>query len=339
MNRILSFLILFAPATALAAEPEVNRKLLKPGLIATFTEQSDRPKVSTNSRLEPTVALYLKPGEGPSFRGTVTAAKWTGYVQIVTAGPYQFSAVYQGGTPAVTLGRGEQTLTGLALAKDKGSTLQAQDVTGPAVQLEPGVYALSAKFDPDLSAEAKEKRFELQWQGPGFRREPIPNFFFGHLPEQRKETVAVSLPVDHGRFLFEEYGCKNCHHPKADDAIGTGFVNRTGPDLSEVGKRVYPGWLDEWLADPKKLRPHTTMPKLFTDDDRGHAERYAVGQYLTSLGGPLALPKVPTISNEWSKSIDRRARSCSPWPGVPRATASSSRPRPRRTRTRTTTSR
>lgn len=295
MMRSLCLLALFAAVPAFAAEPEVNRKLLKPGLIAGFVADT-----GTTHRLDPTVAFYLKAGEGATPFGLTREVKWSGYIQIVTAGAYQFAAVYQGGTPAVTLARGDQTYTGFSLPK--GDT--AKEVIGQPTQLEPGVYRFAATFACDAAAK-EDRRFELQWRGPGFNREPIPNFFLGHLPEQRKDTVDKSLPVEAGRFLFEEYGCKNCHHPKADDAIGKGLINRTGPDLSEVGKRVYPGWLDAWLADPTKLRSQTTMPKLFGDDDVGRAERYAVEQYLTALGGPLAAAKAPTISNEWSKSIDK----------------------------------
>jgi cbb3-type cytochrome oxidase cytochrome c subunit len=268
MTRTLALAALVLATTVCpAAEPEVDRKLLKPGLVATF---------GTTYRLEPTVALYQRAGEGPAI-GRVT---WDGYLQIVTAGKYQFAGTVKGGTASVTLSRGEKVIAAFG---------------APAVQLEPGVYKFVATFASDDKAD---RQFELVWEGPGFRREPVPHYFFGHLPAQRKETVEKSLPLDHGRFLFEEHGCKNCHAPK-DAAL----VDRTGPDLSDVGKRVYPGWLDAWLADPAKLRPNTTMPKLFANDDRGAAERYAVGQYLTSLDGPLAAAKLPTISNEWAKNI------------------------------------
>ncbi len=63
-----------------------------------------------------------------------------------------------------------------------------------------------------------------------------------------------------------------------DDKMAKTLVDRTGPNLTEIAKRAYPGWIDAWLADPAKLRPHTTMPKMFADDDRGRAERYAVTQ-------------------------------------------------------------
>lgn len=299
MKQLLALFLLASPLAA--AEPDVDRKLLKPGLIAGYTQYPERPTTSTTYRLEPTVALFLKDGEGTTPRGTTANASWTGYIQIVTAGKYRFTGIVQGGSADVSLRRTEKSVFGLPGSheafKDAALATRAVEAAGPELELEPGVYRFRASFN-SRGAKADARRFELLWQGPGFRREPIPNFFFGHLSEQRKDTIEKDLPAELGRFVFEEQGCKNCHAPKAET-----FVNRTGPDLSEVGRRVYPGWLDAWLADPAKLRPQTTMPKMFTDDERGIAERYAVGQYLSSLGGPMREPKVPTISNEWSKSV------------------------------------
>jgi mono/diheme cytochrome c family protein len=304
MKHLLLLLLVAAPLTA--AEPEVDRKRLKPGLIAGYTQYPERPTTTTTYRLEPTVALYLPQGEGATTRGTTANANWRGYIQIVTAGKYRFTGLVQGGAADVVLIRGEAITRGLDGSHeaykraDLGTT--AVEAAGPEVLLEPGVYRFTARYT-GRSQNPAARRFELHWEGPGFRREPIPNFFFGHLPEQRADTVDQHLQGTHGRYLFEELGCKNCHASKADS-----FVERTGPDLSDVGRRVFPGWLDAWLADPAKLRPHTTMPKLFADDERGKAERYAVGQYLTSLGGPIREPKVPTISNEWSKSLTNGAK-------------------------------
>jgi hypothetical protein len=305
MKYLLPLCLLTCPVAA--AEPEIDRKQLKPGLIAGYTQYPERPMTTTTYRLEPTVALYVPRGEGATSKGTTADASWRGYIQIVTAGKYRFIGTLQGGRAEVTLRNGKTIVRALESNRDaaKSADLAARTVesAGDPVVLEPGVYQFTARFTKLRGGEAKDMRFELHWEGPGFRREPIPNFFFGHLPAERVETVDKHLPGTHGRFLYEELGCKNCHASKNQT-----LVERTGPDLSDVGQRVFPGWLDAWLADPSKLRPHTTMPKLFADDARGRAERYAVGQYLVSLGGPIREPKVPTISNEWSRSLANGAK-------------------------------
>ena len=148
-------------------------------------------------------------------------------------------------------------------------------------------------------------RRSILWQGPGFQREPIPWFFFSHLPSQRPEKFASDNKLDHGRFLFEELACIKCHQPAKDDAVAKTLVERTGPDLTKIGSRAFPGWLDAWLADPAKLRPQTTMPKMFADTEQGKAERYAVVQYLTSHGGPLKEAKFPRGEGGYIESLSR----------------------------------
>ncbi len=309
MKSLLPLLFLLSPL--MAAEPEVDRKLLKRGLITRYVQYPERPATSSTYRLEPTVAFYFKEGEGATSSGTTADVYWDGYIQIVTAGSYQFAAQVQGGKAEVNLVREDAVYSGLdqahAAFRNADLVQKSVEAVGPELKLEPGVYRFRARFASVRGGAAKGRRFELHWQGPGFRREPIPYFFFGHLPEQRKTTIDKNLPFDAGRFLYEEQGCKNCHQSK-DQGLDAGFVNRTGPDLSEVGRRVFPGWLDAWLANPKAVRPHTTMPQLFTDDERGAAERYAVGQYLISLGGPLGEPRVPTVSREWSRSMANGSR-------------------------------
>ena len=78
-----------------------------------------------------------------------------------------------------------------------------------------------------------------------------------------EDSFFDDLQQEHGRFLFEELSCAKCHKPAAGDAMAKTLVDRTGPNLTEIAKRAYPGWIDAWLADPAKLRPHTTMPKMF----------------------------------------------------------------------------
>jgi mono/diheme cytochrome c family protein len=170
----------------------------------------------------------------------------------------------------------------------------AKPITGTTIELEPGIRPFAAK----LVRTDKAVRVELRWEGPGFRKEPLPYFFYGHTLKQRPAEYAAGIQKDHGRMLFEEMACVKCHAagPKTEPLAKT-FAERTGPNLAEIGKRAYAGWIDAWLADPAKLRPHTVMPKMFTDDEKGIAERYAVTAYLTSLGGPLPPYNPKTIPN------------------------------------------
>jgi cbb3-type cytochrome oxidase cytochrome c subunit len=269
----------------------VDPKELKPGLVVTYTEFGGDIPNATVTRLEPTVGVTLGAGESPHPRlARGDSAIWSGSINVVQAGTYTFAATVRGGRLTVTVG-GRPVL-------DAGA-----DGVGKEVRLDAGVQPFRATFTASPAAGARQ--VELRWHGPGFRVEPVPYSVFGHLPKDRPETFAKDVQLEYGRFLFEELACIKCHKPAAD-AMAKTLAERTGPNLSDIGRRVYPGWLDAWLADPHKIRPQAQMPKLFAADDAGRAERYAVVQYLTSLGGPLPEPRRrPLVSNEYRRSVTR----------------------------------
>ncbi|MDE2038565.1 MAG: cytochrome c [Elusimicrobia bacterium] len=67
-------------------------------------------------------------------------------------------------------------------------------------------------------------------------------------------------PVERGRIYFEGLGCAKCH------AIGEHGGN-WGPNLTFVGVRKSPQWLDLWLKDPHAWRKQTIMPSFHLRDD------------------------------------------------------------------------
>jgi cytochrome c551/c552 len=269
---------LIATLAVLVAGPAlraVDPADLKPGLVATYQDAK-----AAVTRLEPTVALTLQAGESPHPRlSGLTSAKWSGYVNITRPGKYTFSASLWNGSLRVSVG-------GKAVLVGSGDAKGVSDVRAAEVQLAGGVQPFEATF----TTTGSPCRVELFWQGPGFVKEPLPHQFLGHLPKDRPADFLKGIEQEQGRFTFEELGCINCHRPAAGDRMAKTLVERTGPNLSEIAKRAYPGWIDSWLADPAKHRPNTTMPRMFTDDEQGRAERYAVTRYLVSLsgGGTLA---------------------------------------------------
>jgi len=249
-----------------AQAPDIDD--LARGLVATVTDGT------TIHRLEPTVAVALKAGEAPHPRLGSAGGKyeWKGYVNLLRAGKYRFSAQLRG---AVTVRVGDATVLH-AEAKDDAATLKE----GAEVELPAGVSPIRVEYQ----RPAGVARLELLWQGPGFRREPLPHDVLGHLPPKGADPVAAQSVEDRGRFLFEEHSCVKCH--AADDGLkvaGT-LGHRAGPDLSKIGGRVHAGWIDRWLESPQALQPHAVMPAVFATDDAGKAERHAVAAYLASLG-------------------------------------------------------
>lgn len=64
-----------------------------------------------------------------------------------------------------------------------------------------------------------------------------------------------------GRLLLGELSCTSCHH--VEDANAAGILRKQAPILSQVGSRVRPEYLYQFLADPQATKPGTSMPQLF----------------------------------------------------------------------------
>jgi mono/diheme cytochrome c family protein len=75
-----------------------------------------------------------------------------------------------------------------------------------------------------------------------------------------------------GEQLFERLGCRGCH-------IVAGQGGYVGPDLSESGRRLKPGWTLAWLRTPQKWKPGTLQPDYGLTPD----EAQALTAYLMSL--------------------------------------------------------
>jgi len=78
-----------------------------------------------------------------------------------------------------------------------------------------------------------------------------------------------------GRILMERKSCFRCH--RIDGKGG-----EVGPDLTGVALRKLPDWMDEFLRNPRALRPQGRMPRPKLTDE----QRRAVVAYLTTLRGP-----------------------------------------------------
>ena len=101
-------------------------------------------------------------------------------------------------------------------------------------------------------------------------------------------TPSLSLKEE-GEVLVGELQCANCH---AGERVNP-LARKHGPDLSEVGQRVSPGYLLEFLANPLEAHGETKMPDLMgsmTDRQRQNAAS-ALSAFLRSLGKERSLPQ------------------------------------------------
>ncbi|HKI37510.1 MAG TPA: prolyl oligopeptidase family serine peptidase [Gemmataceae bacterium] len=291
-HRVSLAVLLAAVLPAWGADA-VDAGALRPGLVAGYRDTA-RPAPNEVIRLEPTIALALRAGEAPHPRlgAAGGSVRWEGYLNVVRAGDYRFRALVRGQL-RLTIG-GKEVVA--AAVKDEALALKE----GPELRVESGWQPLVAEFTRLPGAA----RVEVFWESKGFPYEPLPHDALRHLPASVPARLADDDAADHGRFLVEERNCFACHQPDDKDRIAAGLIGRQGPDLSNVGERVYAGWVYRWLEAPDKARPGAVMPRLFADDETGRAERYAVAGYLASLGGPL----LAETGDAASKGIAERGR-------------------------------
>lgn len=77
---------------------------------------------------------------------------------------------------------------------------------------------------------------------------------------------------------FKGFGCAICHRVGGEGGV-------IGPDLTFIGFRKSPEWLDLWLKNPSHWKHNTLMPNFFLKDN----VRKALVAYLASLKGEAYL--------------------------------------------------
>jgi cbb3-type cytochrome c oxidase subunit II len=125
-------------------------------------------------------------------------------------------------------------------------------------------------------------------------------------PPQTTVAIERSLEQLLGRELFYGNGCNYCHTQYVRDidngmgptSQGGDYVfdnpmilgsERTGPDLSYIGRKRSQQWEIDHLIDPRKYSPMSIMPSFsFLTDAQAHA----ISEYLFSLGDRAAAERM-----------------------------------------------
>lgn len=81
-------------------------------------------------------------------------------------------------------------------------------------------------------------------------------------------------PETAGKAYFVGYGCYTCHKIGNEGGV-------LGPDLTYIGFRKSPEWLDQWMHNPTQWKKNTLMPNFYLKD----AVRKDIVAYLSSLKG------------------------------------------------------
>ena len=137
-------------------------------------------------------------------------------------------------------------------------------------------------------------------------------------PPQTVFAHEYSSPEERGREVFYSNGCNYCHtqYVRAEDTAmgpisqGGNYVfdnpmtlgsERTGPDLSYIGRKRSETWEIEHLKNPRKLSPLSIMPSFeFLPED----DLKAIATYLFALGDRVAQERMILPPAEYAGSQD-----------------------------------
>ena len=108
----------------------------------------------------------------------------------------------------------------------------------------------------------------------------VPGFDRFHAPEDDEAHIA-----DGGVLLLGELNCVSCH--AAPDAWKDRMPARAKLSLAGVGSRLSADDLWLFVRSPQHRKKGTTMPGLFSGEDRDDTALEAIAQYLSSLKAPV----------------------------------------------------
>ena len=189
--------------------------------------------------------VFLSDGEGFVPTSGQAGLEWTGRLFILRAGQHRFFVT--------------------------GGTLRIDSVVvgSQPVRLETGYR------DFRLTSPAPEGKslVSVEWEGPGFLREPIPARFLSHEPGGTSQLD--------GRALFEDMGCSNCHLSESHS-----LQQRPGPVLTGLGARRKLPWILHWLDSPRAFREWGTMPDMLTARERADVAAFLAAQQADPLDEP-----------------------------------------------------
>ncbi|MDF1812192.1 MAG: c-type cytochrome [Verrucomicrobiales bacterium] len=120
------------------------------------------------------------------------------------------------------------------------------------VELEAGPHTLFCNFQRE---EDGNGRLQLMWSGTEFTWESVRPDAFRYLPNALLEAKNKTR---RGRNLFAAVGCIRCHSATTklvSQKNAMPELLETVPDFIQIGERINPGWIEQWVRRPKDNCP------------------------------------------------------------------------------------
>ena len=258
-------------ATAQTESPDAAAVFDQPGLTLALSSSDN----ATDARVARLAALYVPEGQtaSPFLDAGPFEAAFRGAIELDLNDWYRFS-VRGSGTVQLSLG-GE-----VVIARQELPAGDAPLSTNGEVRLNKGLNPIELVYRSPAGGDAS---LRLTWGNDYLPEEPIP-------PERlrRADSPALhrGLARRTARDLVANAMCVRCHAVASGPSDGMPELQATGPDLDGIGSRLRPRWIEQWLLDPKALRPQARMPRvLSTDSAEARQQAADLAAYLVAAGG------------------------------------------------------
>ena len=240
---------------------------------------------ATDARAARLAALYVPEAAapGPFLDPGPFEATFRGAIELDLNDSYRFS-VRGSGTVQLLIG-GE-----VVIEQQELPAGNAPLSTDGEVRLNKGLNPIELVYRSPAAGDAS---LRLTWGNDYLPEEPLPPGLLRHADSQALDRGRSRRAA---RELMADVMCVRCHalssapeaparpRPRSgpgseasDDAAsrspggrrgvdGMPEIQATGPDLDGIGARLRPRWIEEWLLDPKALRPQARMPRVLSTD-------------------------------------------------------------------------
>jgi mono/diheme cytochrome c family protein len=258
---------------------EFDPESLRPGLVATYRSIGASGPVLHRIDAKPAFALGDS-SPHPRIPPGPFEATWSGLLHVQDPGPIVLRAILGG---ELTL-----ELDGITLLRGQSSSATGSLEASQPFARPPGLYRLAIRYRslPEVPA-----RLQLSWEGPSFRREPVPAWRLFHPPESVTSEWVAGERIEQGRDAAGRFGCARCHQ----GAFPAVAAPPPGPSLADARRRLDRDWLLRWLDSPAQVRPDARMPALFATDRAAFVERWLLAEFLS--GGPKPPPDNATTGD------------------------------------------
>ena len=289
--------LVWASATAGQPEPgDAAADFDQPGLALVLRPPDS---TATDARVARLAALYVPEGQtaSPFLDAGPFEAAFRGAIELNLNDWYRFSVR---GSGAVRLSIGGEVV----IERQELPTGDTPLSTDGEVRLNKGLNPIELVYRSPAAGDAS---LRLTWGNDYLPEEPLPPGLLRHadspaLDQGRSRRAARNLVAD--AMCIRCHAVANAPNPSMD---GMPELQATGPDLDGIGSRLRPRWIEQWLLDPKALRPQARMPRvLSTDAAEARQQAADLAAYLAGGLGDDSAPDPATATSAAEVAAGRR---------------------------------